>query len=204
MECWGTFVQIFWVQSKTFVQKFRECRGQAFWANQDFCTNILGAKKSLCSNLRIEARLFKNFGWKATLFFFGFCSNMLGAKQHFCSNILGAKQHFRSNVLGAKLDFSLRKNIFLSRFFVAFCSSVLFCPNWDKNTLFGFLASIVHSNNWQELPSAMRVQGGLDVREAEIFGIHVLMLRPHCTWQNREFGLLPQQKQSSYRYLRFG
>jgi hypothetical protein len=45
-------------------------------------------------------------------------------------------------------------------------------------------------------PSSMQVQGGLDVREARIFGIHVQMSRPHCMLQNREFGMLPQQNQS--------
>ena len=77
VECWGKFVQTFWVRSKTFIQKFWKWWGQTFWV----WSNILGAKKDLSSNLCSEARLvfihfgcegrhlFKHFGCKARVLF---------------------------------------------------------------------------------------------------------------------------------------
>ena len=43
-----------------------------------------------------------------------------------------------------------------------------------------------------------------DVREAGIIGIGVHMWRPRCTWQNREFGMLPPQKSSDWTWSSFG
>ena len=43
-----------------------------------------------------------------------------------------------------------------------------------------------------------------DVREAGIIGIGVHMWRPRCTWQNREFGMLPPQKSSDLTWSSFG
>ena len=98
-------------------------------AKQNFCENIVGAKKDLRSNLRIEAtlcsdildakpyctsydtsveHLFKHFGSETRLLYkhFGckkdYCSNISDAKEDFCSNILGVKQDFCSNVSDAK------------------------------------------------------------------------------------------------------
>jgi hypothetical protein len=64
------FVQIFWVQSKNFVQH-SGCKARLLLgAKQDFCSKFLDAKKD-------------------------FCSNILSAKQHFVQTYLVQCKTFR-------------------------------------------------------------------------------------------------------------
>ena len=93
---------------------------------------------SKCRSLlfKLARRLFKNFGFKASLKYFcsnlriGIWSNILGVKQDFYSNILAVKQVFCTNILGAKLHFCSKileeKEDFCSNIMVVkqdFCST---------------------------------------------------------------------------------